>query len=72
MSSGGATTWPFSKSSAVIVSHFFLLRRSMMTPVPYKFSYCQIFDKPLLHFLEIVVVAIQDLLCLLEIEVVRA
>src|SRR5712692_3447044 len=37
-----------------------------------QFAHGQIFDQPLFHFLEIVMVAIKNLLCLIEIEIVLA
>src|ERR1700757_4250097 len=37
-----------------------------------EFSYGQIFDQPLFNFFQIVVIAIEDLLCLIEVEIVLA
>src|SRR5206468_4622229 len=43
-------------------------------PVPLRvqFAHRQIFDQPLFYFFEIVMIAIEDLLCLIEIEIVLA
>ena len=41
-------------------------------PLRIKFAHCQIFNQPFLYLFEIVVIAIQNLLCLIEIEVVLA
>ena len=41
-------------------------------PLRIEFAHGQILDQPLLNFLQIVMVAIEDLLCLIEIKVVLA